>query len=229
MQIPFASAEFELQPYTVHIWYKYVNEDAPADWYSLLNHDEKQRADRFHFPVHRNRFIVARANLRLLLSHYENISPKYIEFSYNEFGKPFLLDTFLQFNVSHSHELIVYAFTLHHRIGVDVEKIDKEYSEEVAKRFFSESESTELLALPLTVRKENFYKIWAKKEALIKATGLGMRLPLESFTVSMNKAIEEVTLQHEIWQLHYLQLDTAYQAAFATEQKVREIVIREWL
>ncbi len=107
---------------------------------ALLTDDENTRAARFRFEVHRRRFIVARANLRLVLSEYLreylseylseylDISAAKIEFAYSAHGKPFLVrqnqinpDQNLEFNLSHSQDLAMCAITRNDAVGIDLE------------------------------------------------------------------------------------------------------------
>lgn len=90
-----------------------------------LSSDEVQRARRFYFPRHRRRFTVTRGGLRRILSLYVGMEPKQLRFCYSAYGKPALVSTSstvrLCFNVSHSHELALYAVTYDRAIGIDIE------------------------------------------------------------------------------------------------------------
>ena len=112
---------------------------------TLLSTDETARANRFRFDIHRQRFIVARGILRLLLGHYLQTAPHDIEFQYSDRGKPFLAGSkqdCLQFNLSHSQAYALYGFTYNHPIGVDLEYIkNTPDAVKIARRFFSEAES----------------------------------------------------------------------------------------
>ena len=89
---------------------------------SLLSEDEIIRANRYHFPEHKRRFLVARGCLREILGSYLAISPEKIEFIYSERGKP-SINYQLQFNLSHSEDMAICGLTLTARIGVDLEKM----------------------------------------------------------------------------------------------------------
>lgn len=200
----------------------------------VLNVEERQRAERFHFDEHRNRFIIARALLRKILDLYTNTPAEDIQFEKGERGKPYLKNNRfnLQFNLSHSHDLAVYAFTNEIEIGIDIEKIKTKFNEEVAKRFFSADEYTALSALPLAEQIRAFYQIWAGKEAVIKALGAGLYAPLDKFTLKLTQKIQRVNLIHQQHDMNYhLQnffTHVDYQSAFATAQSVEEIQYCEW-
>jgi 4'-phosphopantetheinyl transferase len=189
----------------------------------LLSADETKRAQRFHFARHARRYTVARAVLRMILSRYLNIAPNLIEFSYSEHGKPAVAATALQFNVSHSDEMAVYAFTRVADIGVDIEKVEPHFKDDLAQRFFSPGEYDALAALTGDAQVHAFYRVWSRKEALLKALGMGLHLPLASFSVSL--AEQELLKFHSEtpWHIQSFIVGPDYEAAFATSQTVAKI------
>jgi 4'-phosphopantetheinyl transferase len=210
----------------VHIWSASLlitSEQESADL-ELLSADEIKRAQQFHFRMHKRRFIAARALLRKLLAYYLSVAPQEIQFAYTEYKKPYVIHaTPLQFNLSHSHELALYAFTLHHSVGIDIEKIRAQYTESVAKRFFSPEENKNLLQLAGQERTQGFYRIWARKEALIKALGKGFSLPTAIFSVSAQAIHEKIKLEGQIWSLLSLLTEDGFEAALATNQRLHLI------
>ena len=92
---------------------------------NFLSADEVERANRFRFPQHCKRFIVARGILRQLLGNYLKVDPQDLIFTYGEQGKPLLTakvkSDSLEFNISHSQEYALFGFTLNHSLGVDLE------------------------------------------------------------------------------------------------------------
>ncbi len=122
-------------------------------WFNFLNKEEQERALRFHFDHHRQRFIAARMALRVLLGRYLCIAPEEVELIYTHYGKPELHprqnNIGLSFNLSHSHELALFAFTQQVDIGIDIEHaVGDRDCRGLAARFFSAAESAQLLALP---------------------------------------------------------------------------------
>jgi 4'-phosphopantetheinyl transferase len=218
----------QIQKNDIHIWTIDLNitDEQEHEQFTLLSTDEIDRANRFHFPLHKKYFIAARSMLRTLLSQYLSIEPQDIIFSYTDKHKPYLSENnakHLQFNLSHSHGLAVYAFTLEHDIGIDIEKIQTDYNPHVAKRFFSEKENQDLLALPLNQQANGFYKIWAYKEAMIKTTGRGIATVLSSFSVSLHQDKQFILLDNKQWSLLSLSIHSEYQAALATNQLIKNI------
>jgi 4'-phosphopantetheinyl transferase len=172
-----------------------VRLDAPAEiiatlWQSL-SRDEQGRAEKFRFTEHRQHYIVARGSLRRLVAERLRIAPRSVEFVETEYGKPTLAPvhglTDLDFNLSHSGVLALYAFTSGRAVGVDVELIREiPDTDELAERFFSPTEIASLKALPLAQRSLAFLACWTRKEAFIKALGHGLSCPLDAFDVTID-------------------------------------------
>ena len=185
-------ADLTLSPHQVHIWRAAL--DLPPEVVqqigTFLADDERARARRFHFERDRRRFTVGRGVLRLILSRYLKIIPDEIQLSYGPQGKPYLseppLPGSLLFNVSHSHELALIAFTDHREIGIDVEYLRPMPDlEAIATHFFARQETETLLNLPTNQQIEGFFNCWTRKEAYIKAIGQGLTMPLDQFDVSL--------------------------------------------
>jgi len=177
----------------VHVWRVDLNQ-APAiiaRCRELLSIDEQGRADRFHFESDRQHFTVARGCLRAILASYLNIGAQTIQFSYAAHGKPELATSCLQsrplkFNLAHSGSFALYAFTLVGDIGIDLEHIRPDFTgDDIARRFFSSTEVERLTRLPANVRDEAFFNCWTRKEAFLKAKGIGLSLPLDQFDVTL--------------------------------------------
>ncbi|HSH05286.1 MAG TPA: 4'-phosphopantetheinyl transferase superfamily protein, partial [Anaerolineae bacterium] len=150
---------------------------------------EQTRAARFHFEHLRHHYTAGRAILRHLISHYLQLTPASIRFSYNQYGRPQLShpqnDTF-QFNLSHSGDWLTYAFALGHPLGIDVEQIRPlDDAPSIAQRFFSPRENEIWATIPPHLQPQAFFNCWTRKEAYIKAHGLGLSLPLDAFDVTL--------------------------------------------
>jgi 4'-phosphopantetheinyl transferase len=224
----------------VHVWRIALQEKLAPRLRSILSPDECARADRFHFPRDRNRFIVARGSLRTILGVYLKQKPDHLSFSYSQFGKPALAahpDAHeLSFNLSHANELALLAVTSGRAIGVDIEFIRPEFaSAEIAERFFSSHEVAELRALPGETQREAFFNCWTRKEAYIKAIGEGLSLPLNQFHVSLAPGSAAALLGNlkdaaEVsrWSLQELDPGPEYVAAVAVEGRGWKLRCWEW-
>jgi 4'-phosphopantetheinyl transferase len=170
----------------IHIWKAPL--DGPPSYAELLSADEQERANRFLFEKHRNRFVNARGILRTILGNYLGSSPKELRFRLQKGGKPELhneeTQARLRFNLAHTGDLAIYALALDHEIGIDLERV-RPYAEAlpIANRFFSKQEYDWLLGQPLELRNFCFFRLWTRKEAYLKASGDGLRLPLNQFTI----------------------------------------------
>ncbi len=225
-----------IELHSVHLWRTSVPDllaEIP-NFFNLLNKTEKERAKRFHFVDHQHRYVIAHAVLRHILTLYTGVPAGEIEFSVGERGKPYLKENALnlQFNLSHSHDWVVYALTLQKEVGVDIEKMEPTFNEGVAKRFFSASEYTALMALPSSERMSAFYRIWAGKEAIIKALGEGLYAPLADFSLDFRQETQRIALTHQTKTHHffvnYFLTHPTYQSAVATETEVNKWLNWEW-
>lgn len=154
--------------------------------HAILSPEERERAARFHFPEHQKHFIGCRGILREILSGFLEIPPAELRFTYNAYGKPGVPDSTLRFNVSHSGGWAMFAVTQAREVGIDLERINERTAIElIPARFFSARETAQLRALPVEQQTHAFFRCWTRKEAYIKARGLGLSLPLDSFDVSL--------------------------------------------
>lgn len=145
----------------------------------LLSLDEKIRAQRFIFEQHRKSYIISRGILRVLLGRYMNKAADQIDFRYGHKGKPFLSlkikSPIIFFNISHTKDLVLYAFASCRWIGVDVEYVQTSVGiNEIAKRYFHFNEVKMLRQAATEKRNQIFYELWTCKEAYLKATGEGL-------------------------------------------------------
>ncbi len=176
----------------VHVW----RVDIPAllgrvpRLEATLSATERARAARFRFLEHRTRFIVTHGVLRDILGRYLDIPAAQLELTTNAYGKPILVapeHAWLQFNLSHSGDLILFAITRDRPVGIDVEQlIPPDNFTRLVEQFFSPNEYAALLALPEEKRAAAFFAGWTRKEAYVKALGMGVSLPLDQFDVIMD-------------------------------------------
>jgi 4'-phosphopantetheinyl transferase len=163
----------------VHVWYASLEaaDSRVETLAALLSNDERERSARYRFACDRRRFIVARGTLRLLLGRYLDIVPARVLLAYEAGGKPRIDGAGgLEFNLSHSRELGVYAFSRGRRVGVDIEHVERKVDcLALARRFFSASEQAVLEGVPSETLTRAFLVCWTRREALLKATGQGLR------------------------------------------------------
>jgi 4'-phosphopantetheinyl transferase len=203
--------------------------------------DEQERASKFHFQKDRAHYIVARGLLRAILGrYYLSREPPALQFCYNTYGKPALAGKDagnpLFFNTSHSHGMALYALARIPNIGVDIEHINRSIEcEQIAGRFFSPFEVNMLRAVPQQMQQEAFFNCWTRKEAYIKARGMGLSLDLNLFDVSLAPEepaailnIREEDQDISRWSLYALSPGSGFKAALAVEGHPDLIKCWQW-
>jgi len=230
--------ELDLKPNQVDVWR--INLDLPTatvnSLMSLLSSNESQRAERFRFEKDKLRYIVTHGCLRNILSQYLRCGPEELSFITNDHGKPSVMEHKIEFNLSHSGDFALIAVTRESKVGVDVERLRSDMElESIARRFFSPNEFAELMALPPNQQELAFFNCWTRKEAYIKAQGLGLSLSLNSFDVALIPD-EPATLRATRpdaqvaprWTLLSLHVNGDYAAAVAIEGQDLEIRLWDW-
>ena len=157
----------------------------------FLTPDEVERAGRFHFQVHRDRYVARRGALRWLLGRYLDRDPSVVQLAYGDHEKPRLAGEAarcLQFNLSDSEDFALIGFDQGNEIGVDIEVVrDMPDAESIAHHFFSSGERRDLSRLPRGERQSlGFFHCWTRKEAYLKAIGKGLAAPLDAFRVTLH-------------------------------------------
>jgi len=226
----------------VHLWRASLAQtpDALSRLHSTLSPDESAKAARYHFPRHRDHYIAARGLLRRLLGLYLSRPPQSLQFSYGAYGKPSLNGAGgaedLRFNLSHSHELALYAFARGRDVGVDLEHMRADFAgDDIASRFFSAREVSMLRTLPAQARTRAFFNCWTRKEAYIKARGEGLSHPLDEFDVSLIPGEPAALLgtrgdPRELtrWSLHALDVGEDYAAAVVLQGTDYALRLWQW-
>src|SRR6185503_15781983 len=139
-----------------------------------LSTEEQGRAEGMA-PIVARRFVVGRGILRSLLSGFTGTSAAKLRFTYGTSGKPALADHDIYFNISHSAQLGLFAFSPDRPVGVDVEN-DRPVRRllDVAQRFMSEDELRALAGTAAGERNAAFLRSWVIREARLKAEGKGV-------------------------------------------------------
>jgi 4'-phosphopantetheinyl transferase len=199
-----------IAPDEVHVWAWALESTAVdlAEHIELLDGQERERMQRFHFAPDRGRFAVAHASLRRILGSYLHQPAASVRFHTNELGKPELdfsdSSSALHFNLSHSRSIALLAVAIGRPLGVDVEDV-RPIEPEVADTHFSGSERLQLSKLQGDAWLTGFYRCWTRKEAILKAEGVGLSLALDSFDVSLSPAAELLETRKAFrypWRLH---------------------------
>lgn len=220
----------DLDAHTVHVWR--IPLDQP-DWHiawltGSLSPDEREVAGRFHFVMHRNRYIAGRGAMRAILARYLGSEPSQVCFAYGAQGKPALAtapaDQRLCFNLAHSQALGLLAVASDREVGIDVEGFRRlENASQVAERFFSSREVAAYREIAECNRTEAFLRCWTRKEAYLKALGTGLSTPLDRFDVSLEpddpRILHVADSPDEVarWSMRELRPQPCYIAAVVAE------------
>jgi 4'-phosphopantetheinyl transferase len=246
---PSSGAKVVLDPGAIHLWLTYYDqiddEKLLAKYRELLSTDEKAQELRFYFARDRLRYLVTRALVRTVLSRYLPILPAEWAFAAGSYGRPEIAnigarEAGVEFNISHTHSLIVLGVTQGRALGVDVENFAaRNISIDIADRFFAPVETLALATVPPDLQQFRFFEYWTFKESYIKARGMGLSLPLDRFSFhfpqerSVTMEIEpELGDSPERWQFWQLRPGGDYLVAVCAERLntqrssllVREIV-----
>jgi 4'-phosphopantetheinyl transferase len=175
-------------PSQLHV-YEFALDDGDIDAArALLCAAENERAERFHFALHRHRYIRGRAALREVLGRYLATEPRDVRFRMLDFGKPVLVpDSELQFNVAHCEAHGLLAVGMSRALGIDIE-VPRALPERdsLAALNFSTVELGALQALPERLRDAAFFNCWTRKEAYLKLLGTGIGVDLTKITVGLS-------------------------------------------
>jgi 4'-phosphopantetheinyl transferase len=168
---------------------------------ALLDPSERACAARFSFPHLQRRYRVGRATLRCALGAWTGRPPASLVFDYGPEGKP-VLPGGPAFNVSHSEGQWLLGVTPHGRLGIDVELLRPVIDlAALARHSFAADECAAVLAVPPAGRDRAFLEIWTRKEALVKALGGGLSIPLKAFSVALAETpgslLERLALEGE--------------------------------
>ncbi len=225
---------------SLHIWK--INLPADENLIAILkknlSSDEVERSNQFYFQEDKVRYITSRGILRKLLGRYLNAHPNEISFDYNVYGKPYLEPSKnLHFNVSHSKDYILIAFHNAH-VGIDIEycKLDLDFSS-IAKEILTDYEYKKFSSLPCEDQANVFYCCWARKEAVLKAIGIGLSFSPKQFEVLLDnntssrihiRQMEPFILEENNWTLLDLKIAPHYMAAVATRNKINNLLLFDW-
>jgi 4'-phosphopantetheinyl transferase len=229
---PLASV-LTLPPGTVHIWQAALDQPAAlvTQLEQLLSEDERTRAARFRFERDQRRFIVARGILRSLLARYINCPAAHVGFSYSTKGKPTLRPehkSHLHFNLAHSAEMALYAFTLEREVGVDIEQqrqLDDVH--QIAEHYFSPRERAILATQVGDELYQTFFTYWTRKEAYLKGSGEGLALLTTQLdvVVPQGQVVRLAGSNGEAdWYIYDLSVAAGYRGALALQERSINIV-----
>ena len=215
---------------TVEIYWADLDEEGVdlGRFADMLADDERDRARRFRFERDRRRYVVRRGRLRQLLSRHLGNTPSQVRLRAGPFGKPCLAEGDLRFSLSHSHGIALYAIVRGLEVGCDIERRNRLLAYgPVANRLFSSREARTLGSLPAAQQAEAFFNCWTRKEAYVKARGLGLSLPLDSFDVSLAPSESAALLRGcDGWSVQAFEPVPLYHAAVVAQGNDWRLAVR---
>lgn len=158
--------------------------------------ERQRKVDALHFPRDRQLSLGVELLLQYALGQL-GLPCRDMIYSYKEGGKPYLVaQPDIHFSLSHSGKIAICAISSG-ETGCDVEE-KKRFDMKIAERFFTREEYQQIVKQESDQEKqEMFSRLWTLKESFIKATGLGLRIPLDSFCIIFGGNGQPLPLQHE--------------------------------
>jgi len=192
----------------------------------VLSDAERRRESNFAFERLRPPFVIAHAALRILLARQLGRAPSGLTFCEGPYGKPYLADRALEFNLSHSGSWALVAVDGHESLGVDIEAVEpRRVTLGLIRSVCSPRERAQFDRLTDELRVAAFFRLWTRKEAAIKALGMGMSQPLETIDVPLGPTAPPngVTMHPDAdrgvqWCLWDLAVPAGYRAALVVRQ-----------
>jgi len=223
--------DYTIDRNTVHIWRSHFQTAFVSNRKFLegLSGEEIGKARRFVHQSDQNRYIFAHAMLRSILGAYVGCEPQQLIFETNQYGKPFLASpgdgNDIQFNLSHSEDMTLFAVTRGARVGIDVEYMRSvPDARQIVNRFFSVDERKFLNPLPLVDFNKSFFACWTSKEAYLKGIGKGLSYPLDKFSIIFPNrgsdgliCIQDDQVNAYSWKIIRLSPGPCYSGALAIE------------
>ena len=204
----------------IDLWCTYISEIGDdslwARYDALLSADERARQARLRFAKDQRRHLVTRVLARTVLSRYAAVRPQDWAFAAGAHGRPVISAPSpapaLEFNISHSADLVMLGVTSGRTLGIDTESVAARDADIAGlDRYFAPQESAALLALPPRERRRRFFELWTLKESYIKARGMGLAIALDAFrfeldgerklTLRMQPGLNDSPQRWRLWQL----------------------------
>lgn len=168
---------FNIKEDEIHVWsisFLDFADDVTFFTHSLSS-EELERVKTYKFPTDKQKFILGRGLLKYLLARYLDMQIQHINIAYGSWGKPYLTHkNRLYFNISHSGDYVLYAFTCGYEVGIDLEYVNANLAlDEMVKTIFSKADLRCWESLENKDKFKNFFEYWTYKEAFLKADGKG--------------------------------------------------------
>jgi 4'-phosphopantetheinyl transferase len=171
---------------------------------NYISTEEKLRADKFHFLEDRNTYLICHGLLRSIISKNLKIDPLEVVFRYDMNNKPGLYGNPLYFNITHVRGAFAFIISKYYTVGIDMENVDRNIDlVPLIDTIFSNEERDFVLRSEVN-NLENFFLLWTRKEALLKAIGIGIVANLSQIGVSQNEnVVSKKTFDNTVIEIVY--------------------------
>ncbi|WP_165766623.1 4'-phosphopantetheinyl transferase family protein [Flavobacterium hercynium] len=216
----FAGNEYVLNTNDIIIYSVYIPHfmDLKSDLYLFLNSIEIKKVKRFYKEIDRNRFIIHRSVLKVILGAYTKLKVKNILLDYDFNKKPYLVShPWLHFNISHSENFAAIAIS-RKKVGIDIEHLSEDFKfSDLLPDVFEDDQR--LIIQNATDKKNAFYTLWTRKEAFVKALGKGIDKDFKCIPCTDGQHTVDFKLikNTQNWQVRSFDLDEHYLGAIAFE------------
>ncbi len=203
----------------IRILYTHMSVTQPADpvvnyWMDLMPLAIREKINRYRRWQDAQACLFGKALLYLCLSRFYP-SWSLSNMDYTAYNRPYIKQGGLDFNISHSGEHIVCAISSTCRVGIDIEEINELELDAYSSQF---NDSEWKIVHTDTDQKRTFFRIWTQKEALIKANGKGLLIPLKTIYINCNVAL----IESEPWYLQEIPISEKYICHLATDRPQNE-------
>ena len=214
----------------IDIWFSTLTSDCIQQHWQSLDAQELAQAEKFANSLLQSRYVIAHGRLRNILAYYTKQAPEQLLFAKTAHGKPFLKPhSELSFNLSHTSDYMAVAVAQNCQLGIDIEQIKARNNlAALVKKCFSQQESNYWQQLSSAEQIQQFYQFWTRKEAFVKATGLGISLGLKHCQIDINQpelfySVPSVCGLAKQWHNRDLELCTNLCAAVVANQAIAEV------
>ncbi|MGZ5008844.1 MAG: 4'-phosphopantetheinyl transferase family protein [Methylobacter sp.] len=221
----------------IQLWHGNIAADDRdyQNYWRVLDEAERAHAGRMKNDLLHKRYVEVHGRLRSILAQALDQAPERIAIKKTGHGKPYLADRpELAFNLSHSADTMVLALGLNCRLGVDIEYCKSRGSlAGLVDKCFAGEEIEYWHKLPETQKTIEFYRFWTRKEAFVKAIGLGIGLGLNRCVINPVNPAEFLRVPDDcgpaaIWHVRDLGLNQTVCTALVTDKTCVEISLNAW-
>lgn len=198
----------------------YITDETLSNLCLAVDPEQRQRIHRFINKEDKVRTLIGDILTRSIIAEQLKLKNEQINFGKSKFGKPYLKSfKDFHFNISHSGEFIVCAISSN-PIGIDIEQVKCIDYKNIAEKFFTESEVKYILDSNYTDSLSRFYRIWTLKESYIKCHGMGLSIPLKSFSIEIvDETIKDIVDSEYAFLLRTIYIDKEYSMAVCSQNK----------